>query len=249
MKKTNLPMNAKGRNPNGATATPAASAPETTVESTDEAGDGDKGSDGGSDEGATTEDQATETPVATNPFATLPVVRANAVGTTDFEVQDLRGIPAEQIANPRKYAAAQATAVDKNLHMRENWKHGNDVFKIGSNRHDKKPSSVMGTIQQIVRAYGAEGCPAPALVTRLRTSTVNNSRSHFCAGKLPPVGWAEDYIQGAMREGLIAVGGQIQHQLVPQVAPAPEPAPAQAEQPVVEPAAAEGMEEKVAQAA
>ena len=248
MKKTNLPMNAKGRNPNGAAdVIPAASAPNTAVESTEEAGDkGDGEDDSSADKGATTEDQATETPVATNPFATLPVVRANAVGTTDFEVQDLRGIPAEQIANPRKYAAAQATAVDKNLHMRENWKHGNDVFKIGSNRHDKKPSSVMGTIQQIVRAYGAEGCPAPALVTRLRTATVNNSRSHFCAGKLPPVGWAEDYIQGAMREGLIAVGGQIQHQLVPQVAPAPEPAPAEQ---TVDTAAVEGAEEKVAQAA
>ena len=199
--------NATGRSLAAATPAIAAAAKPAAAAATPTATDGD----------------ATPAPAPkVNPFATLPTVRATVTGNgTDFEVQDLRTVT--DVANPRKYAAVQAAATERNSHMKPGWKHERDVFKIGSNRNDKRAGSVMGNIQQIVRGYGAEGCPAPALVTRLRTMSYDNTRSHFCAGKLPPVGWAEDYVRGAISDGLIKVSGQIQHDLVPVVAAPAEP--------------------------
>jgi predicted short-subunit dehydrogenase-like oxidoreductase (DUF2520 family) len=162
------------------------------------------GDQGGDSDG---EGDAPAAPV--NPFATLPVLRAG-----DYEVHDLSKTPEGLTdAAPRKYEAVQAKARELSIQMKQGYKHANAVFKLGSVRDEKKPTTVMGMIQQIVKGYGKDGCPAIVLVTRLREAAHTNTRSHFCQGKLPPVGWAEGYVDGAINQNLIKVDGQMANEI------------------------------------
>lgn len=160
-----------------------------------------------------------------NPFEKVPVLKAG-----NYEVHDLSTTPKGLTdAAPRKYEAVVAKAKELSVQMKIGYKHANAVFKIGSVADEKKPTTVMGMIQQIVKGYGREGCPAIVLVTRLREQAYTNSRSHFCQGKLPPVGWAEGYVDGAINQNLIKVSGQMANEiaaksLVTPAAPAETPA-------------------------
>lgn len=174
---------------------------------------------------ATTEEAAA--PAApVDRFADLPIVSA-----ADFEIRDLTSV--KDISPPLKYEGVQKTATEKGLHMKSGWKFRDTVFKLGTNKVEKKPGTVMGDIQQVVKGYGAKGCPAPVLVSRLRQMQIGNKRSHYCIA-LPPVGWAEGYVQGAINDGLIKDGGKIEHGLDVVEAPAEDatetgtPAPAAA---------------------
>lgn len=146
---------------------------------------------------------------AVNPFEKLPVLKAG-----DYEVHDLTQPVKGIVEGPaRKYEAVAAKAKELGLQMKQGYKHANAVFKIGSVADEKKPTTVMGMIQQIVKGYGREGCPAIVLVTRLREQAHTNTRSVFCQGKLPAVGWAEGYVDGAINQNLIKVSGQMPNEI------------------------------------
>lgn len=159
---------------------------------------------------ASGEEAETDKPAAiTNPFADAPVLRAG-----DYEVHDLTKLPEGlQEGPPRKYEAVHAKAKELGIQMKQGYKHANAVFKLGSAREEKKPTTVMGMIQQIVKAYGKDGCPAIVLITRLREQAHTNTRSVFCQGKVPAVGWAEGYVDGAINQNLIKVDGQMPNEL------------------------------------
>lgn len=198
--------NAKGRSGNGAAAAQVATpAPSTSTAAI-----------------VAADPEAETPPVAVNPFESLPVLKAG-----DYEVHDLTALPKEiALGAAGKYEAVATKAKELGIQMKQGWKHANAVFKIGSVGDEKKPTTVMGMIQQIVKGYGREGCPAIVLVTRLRESAVNNTRSHFCQGKLPTVGWAEGYVDGAINQNLIKVTGQMPNEIAAKsmvaVAPAAE---------------------------
>lgn len=200
-------------------ATKAASAPTPATNEQPQGGGEQEGGNGDGDSETT----------ATSPvdlFASVPVIN---IGTD--EVRDLTKLPEGVTeAAARKYETVNTKAKELGIQMKQGWKHANAVFKIGGSRDEKKPTTVMGTIQQIVKSYGSEGCPAIVLVSRLRQQAMTNTRSHFCQNKLPPVGWAEGYVDGALNQKLITVSGQMSNELAAKslvAAPAeatPEPA-------------------------
>lgn len=141
-----------------------------------------------------------------DPFANLPTVKAG-----DFDVPDLRDY--KNVGNPRKYAKINEAARVAKLHMKPGWKYRNTLFKQGDNRVDRKQGSVFGIIQAAIRSAGAKGISAPVLVAELRMNAVNNQRSVYCGGKLPAIGWAEGYIQGAVNNGILKTAGEVKHDL------------------------------------
>jgi hypothetical protein len=72
----------------------------------------------------------------------------------------------------------------------------------GTNKKELKPGSVYGTIQQIVQAAGRAGIPAYVVANKLRRLQIGNKRSHYCEA-LPPVGWAEGWINTALTKLIV----------------------------------------------
>jgi hypothetical protein len=151
-----------------------------------------------------TTEQPADQPVAEvkpDPFADLPTIQVAGV-----ELPDLS--KAVRVSDPRKYSGVHATAVSEALQTKKGWKYANVVFRGGTNRKERKPTSVHGMIQDMLFKAGKDGIPAPVLVSRLRMGQVGNRRSHFCEG-LPPVGWAEGWIDSAVTQNIAKVAGQI----------------------------------------
>ena len=145
-----------------------------------------------------------EQPVAEtkpDPFADLPTIQVAGVALPDLS-------KAVKVSDPRKYSGVHTAAVAESLQTKKGWKHANVVFKLGTNKKERKPTSVHGMIDVLVAAAGKEGLPAPVLVSRLRMGQIGNKRSHFCEG-LPPVGWAEGWIDSAVTKNHIRSAGQI----------------------------------------
>lgn len=159
-------------------AAPAADAPVTVAEAT-----------------TTQEQPAVE--AAADPFADVPVTRIGEDVTFD-DFSDIVG------SDPRKYAAVHAKAVGDRLPTQPGWKHERAMLTPGSSRKEYKPGSVYGTIQALVQAAGRGGIPAYVLATKLRRLQVGNKRSHYCDG-LPPVGWAEGWINTAVTKSIAGV--------------------------------------------
>ncbi len=147
-----------------------------------------------------TEAPATETPV--DPFADVPTV---TIGE-DVSFDDFTDTAT---ADPRKYANVHAAAIADRLPTVVNWKHGAAMLTPGTNKAERKPGSVYGSIQQIVNAAGRAAIPAYVVASRLRRMQVGNKRSHYCnadsGGALPPVGWAEGWINTAITKGIAGV--------------------------------------------
>lgn len=110
------------------------------------------------------------------------------------------GVPAD--ARPGKYAAVHAAAERAGAAVRLDWKCAADSFFAGECQHDS--SSVYGTIHAICRQAGAASVAADALATALRHRQIGNARSQYCDG-LPPIGWAEGWIDTAVSRGIVRV--------------------------------------------
>lgn len=145
----------------------------------------------------TNESTTTEAAAPADPFADVPVTRIG----DDVEFRDFSDVGT---SDPRKYAAVNAAARAERLPTAPGWKHERAMLVMGTNRKELKPSSVYGTIQAIVQAAGRPGIPAYVVASMLRQQQVGNKRSHYCEG-LPPVGWAEGWINTAITKNIAGV--------------------------------------------
>lgn len=133
-----------------------------------------------------------------DPFADLPVIKVE-----DYSIHDYSSI---ETANPRKYSAAQEAALKAKSQIKPGWKLATAMLAVGPHEPENmKPTSVMGQIRGFVASHGRAGVPAYVVVDYLRREARDNKRSHYLSGKLPPIGWAEDYINGALSKKLVRV--------------------------------------------
>lgn len=139
-------------------------------------------------------DKPADPPV--DPFADLPTIRLH-----EAEIQDLSGVAT---SNPRKYEKVAAEATAEHLPVVKGWKYETAVFVQGTNRAERKPSSVHGTVAAIAAAAGKQGINAYEMAALVRKRQIGNKRSHYC-DSLPPVGWAEGWINSAVTRGILAV--------------------------------------------
>lgn len=147
---------------------------------------------------ATPETPAEEPKV--DPFANLP--RIKLADTED--VLDMSGL---ETSAPRKYGKVHEDAVANKLPLLRGWKHATAMFVPGTNKGGEngfKAGSVYGTIADIVQRAGRSGISAHDLVTQVRQRQIGNKRSHYCE-KLPPVGWAEGWVNTAVTKNIIGV--------------------------------------------
>lgn len=108
--------------------------------------------------------------------------------------------PAPQ-ADAGKYAAVHAAAEAQGSPVKLGWQHTNTIFIAGTSGMNRA-ETVYGTIHRICLEAGRAGVGAAELATELRRRQVGNPRSHFCNG-LPPIGWAEGWIDTAVSGGVI----------------------------------------------
>lgn len=151
-------------------------------------------------EGSNAEAEVAAEEPTVDPFAELPTV---TVGEGDSAVEFTDFTEAET-SDPRKYAQVQATAQAERLPTAKGWKHEEHMLVPGTLKAEKKAGSVYGDIQQIVNAAGRAGIPAYAVAGLLRRRQIGNKRSHYCE-KLPPIGWAEGWINTAITKNIVGV--------------------------------------------
>lgn len=135
-----------------------------------------------------------------DPFANLPTVK---LGTDKVAVPDFSGV---ETSNPRKYAKVNEAAIGAKMPIQMGWKHSEAIFVPGAVKKEFRAGSVFGTIADVVGRAGRQGLASYELATQLRKAQIGNKRSHYCE-KLPPVGWAEGYINSAVTQGIINVHG------------------------------------------
>lgn len=136
-----------------------------------------------------------------DPFAALPTVELNG-----YKIPDFSGVQA--LGDPRKYQAAHEAAISARSQVKTTWKHREHMLMAGSvdpSAVNVKPTSVMGIVSEIVRTHGKGGVPAYVVASILRQRAAQNKRSVYCNGKLPAIGWAEGYIDGAIAKKYIKV--------------------------------------------
>jgi hypothetical protein len=159
-------------------------------------------------------ESATETKV--DPFANLPTTKLNGVAVPDFSAMDTSAA--------RKYEKVNTAARESKMPIMANWKHGNAIFVPGRTvRENLRPGSVFATIVDIAKRAGRQGIASYEMASELRKAQLGNKRSHYCE-KLPPVGWAEGYLNSAVTQGLIDIHGS--RKADPLVAPQPAAEPA-----------------------
>ena len=151
------------------------------------------------DNGGNTNDQPA---AVVDPFADVPVTKIG----DGVEFQDFTDTPG---GDPRKYANVHSAATAERLPTMKGWKHERAMLIPGTNRAERKPTSVYGTIQQIVAAAGRAGIPAYVVANKLRRLQAGNKRSVYCVSgdqaALPAIGWAEGWINTAITKGIAGV--------------------------------------------
>lgn len=151
-------------------------------------------------EAAATESQgnATEQTEAQrpDPFAGLPTVQL-----AEATVLDLSSL---ETSAPRKYTKVNEAAIGAKMPIMSGWKHSRAMFVPGNVTKEHRAGSVFGTIVDIAKRAGKAGISSYEMATELRRAQIGNKRSHYCE-KLPPVGWAEGYLNSAVTQGLIGV--------------------------------------------
>lgn len=139
-----------------------------------------------------------------DPFADVPVTK---IGDTGVEFRDFTDTPT---GDPRKYAGVHTAALALRMPTKPNWKHERAMLVPGTNRQDRKPTSVYGTIAAIVNAAGRAGIPAYVVANKVRQLQAGNKRSVYAvnaAGEatLPAIGWAEGWLDTAITKGIANV--------------------------------------------
>lgn len=147
---------------------------------------------------AAKQDEASTEQAAPDRFANLPTVKLN-----EAEVEDMSGLA---VSNPRKYQKISDAAIAARLPMQSGWKHTSAVFVPGAITKEYRAGSVFGTIQDAVKRAGKAGINSFELCAAVRRAQIGNKRSHYCT-ELPPVGWAEGYINSAVTQGIVGVHG------------------------------------------
>lgn len=138
---------------------------------------------------------AVEAPI--DPFANVPVTKlADGVEFRDFT--DVEG------NNPFKYEAVHSAARAVRSPMKVNYKHARALLIPGTNRKELRPGSVYGDIQAIVNAAGRAGIATVQVIAMLRQGQIGNKRSKYC-GALPPIGWAEGWLDTAITKNIVGV--------------------------------------------
>lgn len=158
---------------------------------------------GGTGESGTTEGSTEPTvEAAPDPFADVPVTKIG----DDVSFEDYSDIAT---GDPRKYSTVHAAAVAERLPTAKGWKHERAMLIPGRSSRELKPTSVYGTIQQIVQAAGRAGIPAYVVANKVRRLQAGNKRSHYClagdAAALPAIGWAEGWINTAITKNIVGV--------------------------------------------
>ncbi|WP_374943096.1 DUF4011 domain-containing protein [Sphingomonas sp.] len=111
--------------------------------------------------------------------------------------------PAVKAAPTLKYARVHAAATAAGSPTVLGWQHAKRSFVPGDDETGSG-NSVYNTIRGIVREAGA-GITGAAVATELRRRQTGNPKSAYCDG-LPPIGWAEGWIDTAVTKSIIAVG-------------------------------------------
>lgn len=144
---------------------------------------------------------AAEAPAPVDPFANLP---RHTVG----DAKDQLDLSSLEVSNARKYAKVHEESHAAKLPVMAKWKHASTVLIPGTNLGPEggfKPTSVYGIIRDIVQRAGKAGIPAYDVATQLRQRSMGqNKRSHYC-DKLPPVGWAEGWLNSAVTKNICKV--------------------------------------------
>jgi len=132
-----------------------------------------------------------------DPFADLPTITVD-----EFQFRDLSGVAPG--ANVFKYSGVATAAREARAQVMVGWKHSAAMLTLGNVRPELKAGTVYGDIQKIVGAHGRAGVPAYVVVARLRQMQVGNKRSKYCS-ELPPIGWAENWINTFVSKGYAKV--------------------------------------------
>lgn len=149
---------------------------------------------------ATTAAAAAPAAVVADPFANLPTIK---LGETEnvVDMTDVKTSPTY------KYDKVHNEAMAARAPIQRGWKHATAMFVPGTNKGGEngfKAGSVYGTILDIVTRAGKSGLAAHELVTQLRQRQIGNKRSKYCEA-LPPVGWAEGWINSAVTKNISGV--------------------------------------------
>lgn len=128
--------------------------------------------------------------------------RLKSIPTVKLHEAEVADLSTEQCSNARKYDKAHTAAVAARMPTQQGWKYSAAMFVPGTTSREFRAGSVFGTIVDLVKRSGRAGLPSYELATQLRLAQIGNKRSHYCE-KLPPVGWAEGYINSAVQQGLI----------------------------------------------
>lgn len=101
-----------------------------------------------------------------------------------------------------KYEKAHAKATRAGSPVIIGWKYKDSRFVTGTLPRSGGTTSVYAAIKRLVWEAGQAGLTGSDLATRLRHDQQGNDRSEYCQG-LPPIGWAEGWIDTAVQRGLI----------------------------------------------
>lgn len=108
-----------------------------------------------------------------------------------------------KFAAPRKYAPRVEKTQGK--HYDPNWAKCESTFVVG--HPPKTATSVMGVIFSLVGAKENKGKTGKEFAAILRAYDFPNRKRSVYLDGLPPVGWAEGYIDGAVQKGYIVMLG------------------------------------------
>lgn len=170
---------------------------------------------------------ATTTP-AEKPAEVIPPAATDKKYTfRGREFVDLRGASGDMATRKvgaeteHKYAKVHLAAEAAGSPCKLGWRYATKIFVAGSSKVEKKAGTAHGIIQSIVKGAGATGISGMELVPLVRAAAKSNTRTNFGAGKVPPIGWAEGWIDSAITGNLIKITKDAELKLE-DVAPAAE---------------------------
>lgn len=125
-----------------------------------------------------------------------------------------------------KYAKIHKAAVEAGSPVKLGWRYATTIFTANKSHAAKREGTAHGIIQQLVREAGDTGISGMELVPLVRVRAKQNTRTNFGSGLIPPIGWAEGWIDSAVSSGIIRVvkGRTLELADLPEVAAAAEAA-------------------------
>lgn len=159
--------------------------------------------------------------------------RYNYRGKEFVDLRTADNVCAEKKAGEKaahKYAKVHAAATTAGSPCKLGWRYATMVFVAKKSAPEKKEGTAHGIIQKLVKQAGDNGISGMELVPLVRAAAKNNTRTNFGAGQVPPIGWAEGWIDSAVGTIIQELKGK-RLELADEPAPAPEAAPEAAKEP------------------